>query len=62
MLYKLGYNVKADSYFGQTTKDALIEPKRKQSSRADGIAGPATLRKLIKEYGVQNYHDRFIKK
>jgi len=62
MLNKLGYNVKADSYFGQTTKDALIEFQKKNKLKADGIAGPATLRKLIKEYGVQNYYDRFIKK
>lgn len=61
MLNKLGYNVKADSYFGITTRDALIEFQKKHKIKADGIAGPETIKKLIREFGVQNYYDRFLK-
>jgi len=62
MLNKLGYDVRADSYFGETTKIALIEFQNKYSLTADGIAGPSTVKRLIEEFGVQNYYDRFIKK
>ena len=61
MLNKLGYDVKADKYFGQTTKDALIEFQKKHKLKADGVAGPATLKKLISEFGAQRYVDKFVK-
>lgn len=61
MLNKLGYDVKADSYFGITTKDALILFQKKYKLKSDGIAGPDTIKRLIKEFGVQNYYDKFLK-
>ncbi len=61
MLNKLGYDVKADSYFGITTKEALIEFQKKHKLKADGIAGPATVKKLIKKFGAENYYDKFLR-
>lgn len=59
MLNKLGYNVKADKYFGQDTKDAIIEFQNKKGLKDDGVAGPATLKALIYEFGLQNYYQKF---
>lgn len=61
MLNKLGYNVKADRYFGKGSEDALIDFQGKNKLKADGVAGPATVKKLIEAYGVQNYYERFVK-
>lgn len=61
MLNKLGYKVKADGYFGITSKEALTEFQRKNRLKADGVAGPSTIKKLIKKFGIQNYYDKFIK-
>lgn len=61
MLNKLGYDVKADRYFGKGTKDALIEFQSKNGLEADGVAGPVTVKKLIESFGVQNYYERFVK-
>jgi hypothetical protein len=61
MLNKLGYDVKADSYFGKTSEEALMEFQKKYGLKADGIAGPSTIKRLIKEFGVDKYYDRYIK-
>ncbi|OQB23881.1 MAG: Cell wall hydrolase CwlJ [Firmicutes bacterium ADurb.Bin182] len=61
MLNKLGYDVKADSYFGKTTEIALMEFQKKYGLEPDGIAGPSTIERLIKEFGVEKYYERYIK-
>lgn len=61
MLNKLGYDVKADKYFGQDTKDAVMNFQKKHGLRADGIAGDKTLKELIKEFGYGNYYEAFLK-
>ena len=59
MLNKLGYNVKADKYFGKDTKDAVIDFQKKKGLKADGIAGPSTIEALIYEYGFEEYYLKF---
>ncbi len=59
MLNALGYDVYADSYFGKGTKDAIIEFQNEKGLEADGVAGPATLKKLIKQYGIDKYCEEF---
>ncbi len=60
MLNKLGYDVKADSYFGQGTKIELMKFQEKKGLESDGVAGPSTVKALIKEFGVDKYYDRFV--
>lgn len=60
MLNKLGYDVKADRYYGQDTVDALKEFQAKYGLGADGIAGPATVTKLIETFGLNNYYRQFL--
>lgn len=60
MLNKLNYDVTADSYFGQDTVDALTKFQEDHGLEADGIAGPTTVTKLIEEFGLINYYQRFI--
>ncbi len=60
MLNKLGYDVKADSYFGKTTKEALIAFQTKKKMKADGVAGPMTLKALIKAFGENEYCTKFL--
>jgi len=60
MLNKLGYDVKADSYFGQDTVDALKAFQEKHGLEADGIAGPSSVEKLIEEFGINNYYLQFV--
>ncbi len=62
MLNKLGYDVKADRYFGQDSVDALKEFQQKYGMEADGIAGPATVEKLIDTFGIYNYYQEFLVK
>lgn len=59
MLAKLGYDVEADRYFGKTTKDALIAFQKEHKLKADGVAGPSTLKALIRAYGESAYSARF---
>ncbi len=61
MLNKLGYSVKADKYFGVGTKVELMKFQQKKGLEADGVAGPATIKALIKAYGVDKYYNKFIK-
>lgn len=61
MLNKLGYDVKADKYFGKDTKEAVMEFQKKKGLKQDGVAGPATLEALIYEFGLQNYYEKFCK-
>ena len=58
MLNKLGYDVKADGYFGLTSKQELMKFQEDKGLEADGVAGPATIKALIKAFGV----DKYIKK
>lgn len=60
MLNKLGYDVKADGYFGLTTKESLMEFQLDKKLKADGIAGPSTIKALIKAYGIENYVKRYL--
>jgi hypothetical protein len=62
MLAKLGYDVKADKYFGKTTEVALMKFQEKKGLEDDGVAGPATVKALIKAYGVDKYYDKWVKK
>ena len=60
MLDALGYDIeKVDSYFGEGTEKALIKFQKDHGLDDDGIAGPATVRKLIETYGSRNYYSRF---
>ena len=59
MLNGLGYDVYADSYFGEGTKEALMEFQSSQGLKADGIAGPTTIEALIEAYGVEEYYAKF---
>lgn len=59
MLRELGYDIKADSYFGKTTKEALIEFQTGRKLKADGVAGPTTIKELIKAYGESEYCAKF---
>jgi spore germination cell wall hydrolase CwlJ-like protein len=60
MLNKLGYDVKADKYFGKDTKDAIIDFQKKKGLKDDGVAGPATLEAIIYEFGLENYYQKFL--
>jgi|GEM_PF-1314886 len=55
MLNKLGYDVHADKYFGEGTKVALMKFQEKKGLEADGVAGPSTVKALIKAYGLDKY-------
>jgi len=55
MLNKLGYDVKADGYFGITSKKELMKFQEDKGLEADGVAGPATIKALIKAFGVDKY-------
>ena len=60
MLNKLGYDVKADKYFGKDSVDALKKFQEEHGLEADGIAGPSTVEKLIEEFGLSNYYLKFV--
>ncbi len=60
MLNKLGYDVKADSYFGKDSVEALKAFQEKYGLEADGVAGEKTVSKLIDVYGVNNYYQKFL--
>lgn len=55
MLAGMGYTVSTDGYFGQSTKDALVRFQKAKGLQSDGVAGPATLRALIRAYGVSKF-------
>ncbi len=59
MLNQLGYDVKADGYFGMTSKEALIEFQNDKKMEADGVAGLGTIKALIKAYGIEKYLDKY---
>ncbi|MPM80545.1 hypothetical protein SDC9_127592 [bioreactor metagenome] len=59
MLNKLGYDVKADGYFGETTKDAIVAFQADYKIKADGVAGPVSIEALIKAFGVNEYSAEF---
>lgn len=55
MLSSLGYKTSQDGWFGAGTRTALIDFQKKYGLTADGVAGPATLKKLISKYGLSKY-------
>ena len=59
MLNKLGYDVKADSYFGAGTMKELKKFQEKKGLEADGVAGPSTVEALIRAFGVEEYYEKF---
>ncbi|MEL7608056.1 MAG: cell wall hydrolase [Bacillota bacterium] len=59
MLREFGYSIKADSYFGKTTKEALIDFQANHKLKADGVAGPSTIKALINAYGEDKYCAKF---
>jgi spore germination cell wall hydrolase CwlJ-like protein len=61
MLRALGYDVQQDGYFGKSTGDALKDFQGKKGLKTDGVAGPTTLKALIKAYGTDKYYDDYVK-
>lgn len=59
MLNKLGYKVKADKWFGEDTREAIKDFQKKKGMKVDGVAGPATLKALILEFGLRQYYLKF---
>lgn len=60
MLDALGYDIeKLDSRFGEDTETALIKFQQDHGLGDDGMAGPATVQKLIEEYGTRDYFIKF---
>lgn len=55
MLTSLGFKSVQDGWFGTDTKTQLVKFQRKYGLAADGVAGPATLKKLITKYGLSKY-------
>ena len=61
MLDTLDYDIeKVDGYFGVGTKTALIAFQKDHGLSTDGVAGPATMKKLIRAFGVDNYCDKYL--
>ncbi|MBT3319094.1 MAG: hypothetical protein HN389_04900 [Clostridia bacterium] len=60
MLHALGYDVSADGWFGMGTKEALQAFQSDKGLTTDGVAGPTTLEKLIRAYGVDKYQADFL--
>lgn len=60
MLNQLGYDVKADKYFGITSKEALMKFQEDHGLKPDGVAGPTTIKKLIKAYGIDKYCKKYL--
>jgi peptidoglycan hydrolase-like protein with peptidoglycan-binding domain len=59
MLNKLKYDVKADGYFGMDSKEAIMQFQSDHGLHPDGVAGPDTIEKLIKTFGVENYIKKY---
>jgi peptidoglycan hydrolase-like protein with peptidoglycan-binding domain len=55
MLNALGFKTTTDGWFGSGTKAALVKYQTKYGLTADGIAGPTTLKSLIKKYGINKF-------
>lgn len=55
MLRALGYDVKADGYFGEETRIEVLRFQKDCGLTADGVAGPDTLGALIRRYGISRY-------
>jgi murein L,D-transpeptidase YcbB/YkuD len=47
LLYRLGYNVSVDWYFGPQTQAAVIDFQKKHGLAVDGITGPNTWNTMI---------------
>jgi hypothetical protein len=61
MLKKLGYETGTDGYFGKSTKETVIQFQKDKGLKADGVAGPSTIKALIKAYGKDAYIKKYIK-
>lgn len=59
MLKALGYDVQADKYFGDGTRKAILKFQQDHGLDADGVAGPATMKALIRTFGVDAYCEKF---
>jgi spore germination cell wall hydrolase CwlJ-like protein len=55
MLRSFGYKVGTDGYFGADTKKALMKFQKSKKVKADGVAGPSTIKAIIKKYGIEKY-------
>lgn len=60
MLNKLGYDVKADGYFGMDCKEAMMQFQKDHGLHADGVAGPTTIEKLIRTFGIDKYVAKYL--
>jgi murein L,D-transpeptidase YcbB/YkuD len=47
LLWKLGYNISIDNYFGPQTRAAVIDFQKKHGLAVDGITGPNTWHTMI---------------
>ena len=59
LLTSFGCNVAADGYFGVETMNELMKFQEKHGLDISGIADPPTIEKLISEFGIEKYHERF---
>ena len=59
MLKALGYDVSPDKYFGKGTRDALVKFQSDKGLDADGVAGQATIKALIRAFGEDKYAQTF---
>lgn len=59
MLVKLGYKTDTNGYFGKTTKEAVIKFQKDKGLKADGLAGPTTIKAVIRAYGVDAYRKKY---
>lgn len=55
MLAYLKYDVSPDKYFGKGTEEAMEKFQKDVGIKADGVAGPTTIAKLINKYGLDKY-------
>lgn len=51
---RISNKIDVDGIFGNDTRNAVADYQRKHGLAVDGIAGPATLKCILKQYGVKN--------
>jgi hypothetical protein len=62
VLRSLSYDIKADGAYGKDMMEAVQKFQKDHGLRADGVAGPDTLVKMIKIYGVEKFVKNFASK